>query len=91
MKIIRISDNGISGARDLLVPEAIYKNALIGPVWFNGDCCCRGFRLQLDESLKTATLETDCSIEKVDVEVLPGPPHYEGPTRIPELVLTLYQ
>lgn len=92
MKIIRLPDNSISGcSRDLLVSEALYKKMLQTSEWISGDgCCTRGFRIWVDSETKKATLESRCSQEIVDIEILPGPPEEQSPTRIPELILTLY-
>lgn len=89
MKIIRIPDNCISGAQDIRVPEAIYR-IILKDAWYYGNGCCCGFRIHIDEKTMIATLESRCSQVEVEVEVFPGPPEENAPTRIPELILTLY-
>ena len=89
MKIIRIPDNCISGPTDIRVPEAIYK-IILKDSWYYGNGCCSGFRIHIEEGTKIATLESRCNAEEVEVEVFDAPAQENPPTRIPELILTLY-
>ncbi len=89
MKIIRIPDNCISGPQVLRVPEAIYR-IILKDSWYYGEGCCGGFRIHIEPKTMIATLESICSQEEVEVEVIDAPAEEPSPTRIPELVLTLY-
>jgi hypothetical protein len=89
MKIIRIPDNCISGAQDIRVPEAIYR-IILKDTWYYGGGCCSGFRIHIEKETMIATLESRCSQEEVEVEVFDAPAEENSPTRIPELILTIY-
>lgn len=88
---IYIPDNCVSGCSETLeISQSLWKEAHIYPVSVILGARRVSFQVSEDGEKITATLCSGCSSAIVEVEILPRDPYMPSPTRIPELILTIY-